>query len=136
MIKWDKDHSDDQFEVEHDGHWEPDEDPVDNWPDEVQPDHELNPHDEFVDWNHDVEIDPLWNEVDNEASPSCKPVEYKPNWNKYKLVDHVWNKHYQPPAELEDWKHDVPDDFKDESLDHENESKEQLNHHSWDVNDE
>ena len=103
MIKWDKDHSDDEFDIENDGHWEPDEDPVDNWPDDVDPDHEFKQGKEFQNWDNEVKNEPSWNEVDNVAYPSSNPVECKPNWSKYEFEDEVWNEHDEPPAEFENW---------------------------------
>jgi len=75
----------------------------DNWPDDVNPDSPLDPQDEFEDQSDDVEIDPLWNDPDNRAHPSCEHESNFIKWDKKVHVNEVWNEHGQPHEELDDW---------------------------------
>lgn len=62
--------SDDEFDVENDGHWDPDEDPVEDWPDNVEPDPHFNHSEPFKNWDNDVKPEPFWNEVHDHANLS------------------------------------------------------------------
>jgi len=113
---------------------EPDEE-LDNWPDDVKPDHFFKPDQELNEWKSDVEEDPSWNEHNYHANESGKPVESKINWSKYELVHEVWNEHDQIPDELHNWEHDTPDDVEDDHMDNKNESDGKFNDHVWNAQD-
>jgi len=48
---------------------------LDDWQDDVKVDLEFKPDEESQEWNGDVEEDPFWDEHQNHANESSKPVE-------------------------------------------------------------
>lgn len=73
-VKWPEEQLDEHDVELPEEPWEPDEE-LDDWQDDVKVDLEFKPDEESQEWNGDVEEDPFWDEHQNHANESSKPVE-------------------------------------------------------------